>query len=215
MQSDVFFTRPVLITPGICVARFQLGCFKSVKADCNKCEAIVKTMMLKKKKQRSLHVPLSALKTTCMNRSIILIACIVFLFLIMMYSCKKDTERPPLRYFEVMLNSNAADWRDSSFVIATADPGRIAQIEAQLSRPVVQRKIVDGSLVRGNGGYNKNASHEFKWRLKENSWEFGDVSAEIFDGRPYNDVDTDLDYWLDTVKRFAPWGSYIKKEIIP
>jgi hypothetical protein len=139
--------------------------------------------------------------------------CIFFPLLIMVYSCKKDSERSLLRYYEVGFKTTTATWPDSSFIVATTNASLISEIKTQLSLPVSQRKIVTGQLVSGSGGYNKNASYEFKWRFKEDDWELTEVSAEIFDGQPYTDVDTDIDYWLNTVKRFAPWSSYIKREI--
>jgi hypothetical protein len=45
-------------------------------------------------------------------------------------------------------------------------------------------------------------------------WHLTDLSIEIYDGRPYSDLDKSPAYWFDTVKRFSPWNSYIKKEII-
>ena len=148
-----------------------------------------------------------------MGRTVLLMICIIFLLLVMIYSCKKDSEPAALHYYEVGVKGNPADWRDSSFIIATRNKSLISQIEAQLLLPVAQRKIVNGELVSGNGGYNKNASHQFRWHFNEDTWELADFSVEIYDGRPFSDVDTDISYWLDTVKRFAPWNSYIKKEI--
>jgi hypothetical protein len=126
--------------------------------------------------------------------------------------CKKDKD-PMLRYFEVGTNNQSPDWRDSSFVVATSDETLIRQIEAQLQLPVNQRKIVIGKLERGSGGYNKNSSHEFKWHFREDDWNLTDLSIEIYDGRPYSDPDLNIDYWVDTVKRFSPWSSYIKREL--
>lgn len=148
-----------------------------------------------------------------MNRSVLLMICIIFLMLVMIYSCKKESAPAPLHYYEVGFKGDAADWRDSSFIIATLDTTLISQIQSQLALPVAQRKIVNGRLISGNGGYNKNSTHSFKWRFKENDWHLTDLSIEISDGRPYSDVDSDINYWLNTVKRFSPWGSYIKKEI--
>ncbi len=148
-----------------------------------------------------------------MSRTLLLMICIIFVMLVMMFSCKKESDPANLHYYEVGVKSNPADWRDSSFIIATNNPALIAQVETQLSLPAAQRKIVNGQLVSGNGGYNKNSSHQFKWHFKEDNWELADLSIEIYDGRPFTDVDTDISYWLDTVKRFAPWSSYIKKEI--
>ena len=41
-----------------------------------------------------------------------------------------------------------------------------------------------------------------------------EISMEVCDGLP-SDVEKDLDYWVDTVKRFCPWNSFVKKEITP
>lgn len=137
----------------------------------------------------------------------------LFLLFLPVISCKKDKAQVSLHYYEVGFNGVTDDWRDSSFIIATRDPVLIEQAAQQLLLPVAQRKIVNGRLLNGNGGYNKNAAHTFKWHFKESNWLLTDLSIEIYDGRPYSDVDSNLNYWLHTMKRFAPWGSYIKREI--
>lgn len=139
----------------------------------------------------------------------------IFTIALIIFGCKKDPEPQQLNYYEIGFRSGTADWRDSLFVIATADTGIISQIEAQLALPVSQRKMVKGSLVKGSGGYNRNAGHQFKWHFKEDQITFVDLSAEIYDGRPYSDVDINLDYWLNTIKLFGPWNSYVKKQIDP
>jgi hypothetical protein len=128
-------------------------------------------------------------------------------------SCKKNEDKQ-LRYFEVGIVDITADWRDSSFIVATANPHLIEQIQVQLSVPVNQRKILNGALRKGNAGYNNNGSHSFSWHFNEDDWQFTDFSIEIYDGRAYSDLDLNPDYWHDTVKRFSPWNSYIRKEII-
>lgn len=137
---------------------------------------------------------------------------ILYFFLaISILSCDKEDEK--LRYFEVGFDGTAADWRDSSFVVATANPVLIKKLHTQLQQPVDSRKIVSGRLLKGDGGYNSNAGHRFGWHFSEDQWDLVDMSAEIYDGRPYSDLDLNPSYWLDTMQRFAPWGSYIKKEI--
>lgn len=128
-------------------------------------------------------------------------------------SCSKNEEKQ-YRYFEVGFNSDVRDWRDSAFVVATADPILINKMMEQLQKAVSQRKILMGKIMEGSGGYNKNAAHEFAWHYKEDAWELVDVSAEIYDGRPYSDLDQHPDYWLGNLKRYSPWGSYTRKEIM-
>ena len=128
-------------------------------------------------------------------------------------SCKKESPVDPYTYYEVGFKTNHADWRDTLFVIRTSDPQMIAAANAQLQEPVLNRKIVFGSLVAGSGGFNKNRSHTFKWHFKEDDWQLVDVTAEIFDGRTYSDIDLDINYWLNTVKRYGAWSSYIKRKL--
>lgn len=142
--------------------------------------------------------------------------CLLAAMLMCAVACRKNDSQGPLpgyRYFEVAKKMTPADWRDSSFVVATKDSLLLLQLDTQLTLPVGERKIVNGALAAGSGGYNKNASHTFKWHFQEDDWALADISAEIFDGRPYTDVDVNNSYWLDTVKRFAPWDFYVRKEL--
>lgn len=137
---------------------------------------------------------------------------LILVVLLALTSCKKDKEAT-LRYFEVGMKHTPSDWRDSSFVVATANPALLNQIEQQLKLPVEQRSHLNGAIVAGDGGYNKNAAHSFSWHFDENDWFFASLSVEIYDGRAYTDLDLNKSYWFNTVKRFAPWGSYVKREI--
>jgi len=134
--------------------------------------------------------------------------------LIALASCKKEKGTEiAYQYYEIGFKRVDTDWRDTAFVVRTASKPLIEQLDAQLLLPVEQRKIVSGALVRGNGGYNKNGDHEFGWHFKEDDWSLTDVTVEIYDGRPYSDIDKDLDYWIDTVKRYGSWGSYVRKRL--
>lgn len=146
-----------------------------------------------------------------------ILAGICFLF-IMVSSCKKDSDfnpDPEWRFFEVAIrNASPDNWRDSSFVVATKNAALLQKIEAQLALPEANRtKIVAGKLAKGNGGYNANSTHSFKWRIQEDDWDLVDLTIELSDGRPHSDVDVNFDYWMKSVKRYTPWGSYIKREI--
>ena len=104
--------------------------------------------------------------------------------IVLISACSKD-DKQPLRYFEVGINGTQEDWRDSAFIVATADPQLINKIADQLKKPINARQIVTGDLAKGNGGYNKNAGYSFNWHFIENKWSLVDVSAEIYDGRAY------------------------------
>ncbi len=92
------------------------------------------------------------------------------------------------------------------FRVATASADFIAKARAQLLLPEAQRSLfVNGAIAAGNAGVNPG------W-----SWHFSDaslveVAIELCDGRP-SMVEANQDYWLNTVKRFCPWQSYVYAE---
>jgi hypothetical protein len=117
-----------------------------------------------------------------------------------------------LHFFEVGIIGRTADWRDSSFVVATADEKLIAEIQAELKRPVNNRRSVTGSLAKGGAGYNMNGPFTFNWHLVENSWSLQKFSQASCDGFPYKDVNQNLDKRLLS-KFYCPRGSFIRKEL--
>lgn len=157
---------------------------------------------------------MSVLKQIILMKRWQFLALVCFIVMIIS-SCKKENSQPgnDFTYYEVGFTSTPTNWRDSIFIVRTSDAQLIQQIDAQLLLPISERKLVVGSLVAGSGGYNKNAAHEFKWHFEEDDWHLADITIEIYDGRPYSDVDMNLQYWLDTVKRFGSWGSYIKRKL--
>ena len=142
------------------------------------------------------------------------LATVAFVAAFLLASCKKDksASEEGYVYYEVGFKSTSADWRDTAFVVRTRNTQLMQQADAQLALPLDQRKIVFGELAAGSGNYNKNSSHSFNWHFKED-WTLVDVTAEIYDGKPYTDVHVNTDYWLNTMKRFGSWGSYIRKKL--
>lgn len=65
--------------------------------------------------------------------------------------------------------------------------------------------IVYGVLARGDGGFNA----PFHWHMTPESLDFVDVTVEVCSGRPMSDVEADLDYWIDTLGYYCPWGARI------
>jgi hypothetical protein len=142
--------------------------------------------------------------------------------LLLLGACKKDNDSkedaPIRRYFEIGMRNPSVDWKwqDTSFVVVTSDPDVLTAVDAELSKPADQRrKLITGPLAEGNGGYNRNAGHNFTWHLKEDEWKLTDMTIELIDGLPHTDLDLNHDYWMNTVKSFGPWSSYIKKEVTP
>lgn len=140
---------------------------------------------------------------------VVLIAIVLFL------SCTKDNNEIPddFTYYEVGFNVSSENWRDSLIIIRTNNVALIQKADAQLLLPLDERQIVFGEITSGNGGYNKNSTHSFNWRYKDNAWDLVDFTAEIYDGRPYSDVELNSTYWQTQMKRFGSWGSYIKKKL--
>lgn len=81
------------------------------------------------------------------------------------------------------------------------------QARAQLLLPESERTLFAiGGIQAGNDGVNLSWSWHFSGvRLTE-------MSIELCDGIP-SMVEADPDYWLNSVKQFCPWSSYVYREI--
>ncbi len=65
-------------------------------------------------------------------------------------------------------------------------------------------KIPNGRLIKGSVFYNE----PWSWHIDSEDIEMAEITAEILDGTP-SQVENNLDYWVDTVKRFGPWNAKI------
>jgi parvulin-like peptidyl-prolyl isomerase len=89
------------------------------------------------------------------------------------------------------------------FRYVTSSPELIARAREQLRLPEAQRFLfASGGIAAGHGGHNQ------PWRWHFTDLALVEVAIELCDGRPTL-VEADLDYWLSTVRRFCPWGSYV------
>jgi hypothetical protein len=127
-------------------------------------------------------------------------------------SCQKQNGSQ-WHFYEIGINLEVENWRDSSFIVATSNPQLIATAAADLQKPILERHIIFGLLRPGSAGYNHNGYHWFRWHLEENTWQLTDATAEWYDGLPHTDVDRHYHYWMDTVGQFTNWHSYLKKEL--
>jgi hypothetical protein len=89
------------------------------------------------------------------------------------------------------------------FRYVTSSPGLIAEAQAQLRLPDGQRFLFPaGPIAAGHGGHNQ------PWQWHFTDLELVELSKELCDGNPTL-VEGDLNYWLNTVKSFCPWGGYV------
>lgn len=101
------------------------------------------------------------------------------------------------------------DTKKASFFAITSDPGVIAKARAELGRPLGQRRLhINGKIGRGDSGHNTGWS----WHFVSDEWDLVETSIELCDGTGAM-VEKDLDYWIDKVGRFCPWGARVAEEI--
>jgi len=98
---------------------------------------------------------------------------------------------------------------DGQFVATTTRPDVLAALEAELALPAARRaRHIQGPIERGDGGHNL----PWHWHFAPESWQIVEISIELCDGTPRL-VEEDLDYWVDVVGQFCPWGSYVQREL--
>jgi hypothetical protein len=95
------------------------------------------------------------------------------------------------------------------FRATTDDPVIIAAARAQLQLPTAERGLfIIGDIERGNGDHNL----DWNWHFLPDRWELAEVTIELCDGNAVL-VSQAVDYWVDTVGRFCPWGARVTEEI--
>ena len=129
-----------------------------------------------------------------------------------------------MRYLTVLLaalalagcNDNFGVNTGGTFVVAVGseqfrvriDNALLASQARRMMTGATDAKIINGELARGDGGFNTG----YGWHMKPGTIQFADATIELCDGRP-SDVQKDINYWVDTVKRYCPWGGrFIREE---
>jgi len=121
--------------------------------------------------------------------------------------------RAQTRYFEFVTTCGHGDWRDTSFIAATDRISLIDSVLLELNKPYEIRNFISGTIAAGNAGYNRNATHWFKWHFVPGEWRLAEFAVEVCDGCPYTDVDSDTSYWLRTIGFFCPWSGRPVREV--
>jgi len=61
-----------------------------------------------------------------------------------------------------------------------------------------------GPIVRGPGSAAHNGP--WSWHFDPEETQMAELTIEVCDGRP-SFIEEDLDYWIDTVGQYCPWGA--------
>ena len=88
---------------------------------------------------------------------------------------------------------------DETFRMQTTDPDVATIADGLLASGETMN--VDGPLLAGNGAFNA----PYSWHLDPDHITFSPVTIELCDGTP-SMVEDDLDYWLNNVGAYCPWG---------
>lgn len=95
------------------------------------------------------------------------------------------------------------DVMGETFTLRATAPSVIAQLDAALAANRVG--VLGGELRRGNGGFN--APH--RWHIDPTTVYVADLAIEVCDGRPFSEVGSDIDYWVDVVGSYCPWAARV------
>lgn len=120
--------------------------------------------------------------------------------------CTVDTDAENFRFYEFVHRAS-----NETFVAWTSDSAVIAQIEAQLSLPVVGRdQHINGKIDR-IPEHCGELNGRWSWYFVPNEWALADLSIEVCDGEPQY-VEEHLQDYLD-IERYCPWSAYVAREI--
>ncbi|HSG08032.1 MAG TPA: hypothetical protein VLA36_06735 [Longimicrobiales bacterium] len=92
------------------------------------------------------------------------------------------------------------------FVVEVITQEQVEELEARMAAGVTG--VVNGEIAAGHGGFNQ----PWSWHMVPSTVHTADASIELCDGRP-SLVEADLAYWLDTVRRFCPWGARVVERV--
>jgi len=74
-----------------------------------------------------------------------------------------------------------------------------------VERAESQATIPNGLIVEGTVFYNQ----PWSWHIDSEDIHMAEMTIELYDGLP-SFVESELEYWLETVHRYAPWSATIK-----
>jgi hypothetical protein len=116
------------------------------------------------------------------------------------YRLQLVVTKPPLLSGGILVTFDVSG---ETYKIFVTNKDTIADIYA-LQSGLSQASIPSGRIVRGAVPYNA----PWSWHIDSEDIHMAEVTIELCDGLPSH-VEANLDYWMDTVKRFCPWTARI------
>ncbi len=140
-----------------------------------------------------------------MGRSYLIVAVVtvtLFISALTFYMLSLSKVQEPEGWlFTIQIHENTTE----RFKVLVRDPAKANELRQLMKGERIGH--INGELRRGDGGFNK----PWSWHLDPDTIEVVEVSIELCDGTP-SFVESELDYWLNVVKRFCPWGTRVVAE---
>jgi len=127
-----------------------------------------------------------------MNHQSALFLILLFLTLSACDSNSMETDEPTVPVYVIQVI-------DQTFRVQISDSTVAAEADQLLQSG--EEKNIAGPLRTGDGDFNA----PYNWHIAPDSIHFADATIEVCDGTP-SMLEEDLDYWLNTVKAYCPWG---------
>ncbi len=137
----------------------------------------------------------------------------LFTLLITTIYISSPLQAQEFRYFRIGVECGHGAWQDTSFIVAASDSALIQEALLELQKPDSLRRLIDGMLDYGTGGFNRNGDHWFNWHILPDQWSFGDFAIEVCDGCPFSDLDQNTSYWVENVGAYCGWSTTIQEEV--
>jgi hypothetical protein len=118
------------------------------------------------------------------------------------YRLQLVVTKPPVLSGGILVTFDVSGETYKIFVTNQDTISDIFAVESGMS----QASIPSGRIVRGAVPYNA----PWSWHIDSEDIYMAEVIIELCDGTP-SQVEANLDYWVDTVKRFCPWSARITK----
>lgn len=135
------------------------------------------------------------------TKTLIILIILIIAFFILTYHFAftyQETKTPNAWLFTITVNGE-------KFRILVKDPVMANELRRIMKEG--KQYIIMGEIRPGDGGFNK----PWSWHLDPDTIKLAEITIELCDGTP-SMIESQLDYWLNTVKRYCPWNAKVIDE---